>query len=518
MIKTLFMLFMLFSLTILMAACTGDADESELNVAIHSSPASLDSDLFTTQLINDIMSHVYESLFEFNERYEAIPHLAESYEIIDDGRTYAVTLRRGVRFHDGSEMTSADVVASFRRWLTMNNAGRNMADFIESFTAVGDYQVNFTFYEPHAPFLQIIAANFANQKFFIRPQWLVEAYPDTELQQHVGTGPFQLEEFLQDQHVLLRRFEDYVPNPGVASGMSGRRTAEVDWLRFVVVPEQAVRIAGIQSDQFQFAFEIPSDQYPLLAADDRVQTFIISPSRQLYLVLNMGGDILSDKKVRQAIAIGLDKEELAGIAIGSSDFWSLNPSHFGPASPWHVPNAGAGIYNAADVERARQLLAESSYDGSPIVILNQRENMLFSQTAIALHSQLENIGFAVDLQLLDEATVVERRGQRENWDIHASAFFPPIPDPQFYGSWMGTNRWLGNWNDEYSLMMDEIFERMLREVDLQARQAIVEEWHDFYYLTVPFVKIVDFDILIIASSTPTGFASYSSPFFWNVRF
>ena len=387
---------------------------------------------------------------------------------------------------------------------------------MDNYTAIGEYQVNISFLEPYAPFLQTISANVANQKLVIRPKSLCEAYPDSELGEHIGTGPYKFVEFLPNQHVLLNRFDDYVTNSSAASGMTGKRVAETGRLKFVIVPERAVQIAGVQSGEYHFALDIPSDQYVLLSADKRVQTFIISPNNQLFLIINQGGKNLYDIKARQAISVGLDMEELAGIAIGNRDFWTLNPSLFAKGTPWNDPNAGAGIYNTANLERARQLLSESSYSGEPVVILNQRENLVYSQTAVALKTQLEAIGFNVDLQLLDEATVVEKRGQKDAWDIHVNVFRAPDPDPQVYGAWMGTNKWIGNWDDEYSGKMDEIFARMLKEVDQTARYEIVREWYGYFYETVPYVKIVDYNGLIIASPSVSGYAAYTSPFFWNV--
>ena len=515
--KHLSLLFAFFILAAFFSGCARDSSEpSVLIVAIPASPACLDSDLITTQNVNDVMSHVYEGLFEFNAQYEATPHLAESYEVLDGGRTYSITLRKGVKFHDGSEMTSADVIASFERWLSMNAAGKNLAPFLDNYAAASDYLVNITFTEPYAPFLQTISANVANQKLVIRPKSLCEAYPDSELGKHIGTGPYTFVEFLPNQHILLNKYGDYTPNNNSPSGMTGKRTAETDQLKYVIVPEQAVRIAGVQSGEYHFAMEIPSDQYTQLSKDDRVQTFIISPNNQLLLIINQGGKNLYDIKARQAVSVGLDMEELAGIAIGNKDFWNLNPSLFAQGTPWYDPNAGAGIYNTANLERAKQLLSESSYDGSPVVILNQRENLVYAQTAIALKTQLEAIGFNVDLQLLDEATVVEKRGQKDAWDIHVNVFRAPDPDPQVYGAWMGTNKWIGNWDDEYSVKMDEIFNRMIKEVDQAARYEIVREWYAYFYETVPYVKVVDYNGLIIASPLATGYAAYTTPFFWNV--
>ena len=490
---------------------------SRLDVALHISPASLDSDLVTPQVTNDVMSHVYEGLFEFNAQYEATPQLAESYEVLDGGRTYSIALRRGVKFHDGSEMKSADVIASFERWLNMNGTGKNMAQYLAGYSATGDYQINVSFNEPYAPFLQTISANVSNQKLLVRPKWLCDKYPDSELKEHVGTGPYTFGEFVPNQHITLNKFAGYTPSDGAASGLSGKRVAEIDELKFVIVPEQAVRIAGVQSGEYQFAFEIPSDQYDMLSSDSRVQTFIISPNNQLLLIMNQGGHTMSDINARRAVSVGLDMEELAGLAIGNKNFWSLNPCLFPPGSQWHDGNAGAGIYNTKNLDKAKQLLAESDYDGAPVVILNQRENLVYAQGAIALKGQLEAIGFNVDLQLLDEATVVEKRARKDTWDITVNSFRAPDPDPQVYGAWMGTNKWIGNWDDEYSLKMDDIFDRMLKEIDPAARYEIVREWYAYFYETVPYVKVVDYNGLVIASPSVTGYAAYTSPFFWNVR-
>ncbi len=488
----------------------------KLVVAISNSPSCLDGDSVTTQDVNDIMNHVYEGLFEFNANYEPVPQLAESYTLTNEDRTYDIKLRQGVKFHNGDEMNAGDVIASLDRWLTRNGNGQEVAKYVESYEAINDYEVTITFKEPYAPFLSTISANVANQKLYIRPKELVEKYADSIMTEQIGTGPYEYVDFVPDQYVRLKRFADYTPNPAESSGLSGMRIAYADELEFAVVPEQAVRIAGIQSGQYQFAIDIPSDQYRVLAEDERVQNFITSPNYQLYLILNQGSKALQDIKARQAILVGLDMEQLGALGIGDSNFWHLNACLFPPGSQWYDEQAGKDLYNSKDIEKAKELLAQSSYDGSPIVILDQKDNPVYQQTATALQTQLEAIGFTVDLQLLDNATVVDKRSQKDAWDIHVNSFKAPDPDPQVYGAWMGTNKWIGNWDDSYSREMDEIFERMLTTVDQAERYKIVQEWYAKFYETVPYVKIVDYDGLYIASQTLKDYSNFTTPYFWNV--
>ena len=111
--------------------------------------------------------------------------------------------------------------------------------------------------------------------------------------------------------------------------------------------------------------------------------------------------------------------------------------------------------------------------------------------------------------------MVEKRSQVDAWDIHVNTFKAPDPDPQVYGAWMGTNKWIGNWDDEYSREMDEIFARMIKETDQEARYAIVQEWYAKFYETVPYVKVVDFDGLYIANKGLQGYSNYTTPYYWN---
>ena len=97
-----------------------------------------------------------------------------------------------------------------------------------------------------------------------------------------------------------------------------------------------------------------------------------------------------------------------------------------------------------------------------------------------------------------------------------NSFKAPDPDPQVYGAWMGTNKWIGNWDDTYSREMDEIFERMLTTVDQAERYKIVQEWYAKFYETVPYVKVVDYDGLYIASQTLKDYSNFTTPYFWNV--
>jgi len=484
-------------------------------VAVTSAPADLDPDKTTAQEINDILTHVYEGLFEFDKNYKPQPHLAESYTLIDDNKTYDVKLRQGVLFQNGKELTSDDVEASFNRWLNLNGAGEVIKPYLDSFEKVGKYEVKFKFKQPYAPFISLIAANVANQKLLIKPKELIEKYPKDSLKEQIGTGPYSFVEWIPDQHVLLKKFNDYKALTTETSGLAGKRVAYADELEFKFVPEQAVRIAGVQSNQYQFARDIPSDQYTAFKADKSVQTYVTSPNFQGFLIFNAGNTTFKDINARQAVAYALNIDELGIAMVGNKDFYHLNGSLFNKGNIWNDPTAGDGIYNKPNPDKAKELLKKAGYNGQPIVILTEKENTVHSQAAVDLKSQLEKVGFKVELKLLDRATVVEQRKKVDGWDIHINSFKAPDPDPQVYGAWVGTNKWIGNWNDEYSKRMDAIYDKLLVETDQAKRYKIVQDWYKEWWTSLPYLKTVDYDGLYIGSATLQGYGNYTTPYFWN---
>lgn len=487
-----------------------------LVVAKPASPPHLDPDKATGPEISDIMYHVYEGLFEMNDKYEPIPQLAEGYTVADEGKTYVITLRQGVKFHNGKEMTSDDVVPSINRWLNVNGGGAKVKPFIASVTADSPYQVTVKFTEVYAPFLNMTASYASNQKLVIRPKELIEKFGEEVITEPIGTGPYKFVEWIPDQHVKLAKFAEYVPVTSPASGEAGARIAYVDEIKFQFVTEPAVRVAGVQTGEYHFADQVPTDQYDEFAANPDLQAIIVNNDKNMLLTFNMGQAPFNNIKARQAVSMAMDLEELGRGMVGNEKFWTLEPSLFAKGSIWYDADAGQGVYNVVDLEKAKALLKESGYDGKPVVILQGREDPNESPGAMVLKSQLEKIGMVVDVQLYDRATVVDLRAKVDTWNIHLSPFRAVYADPQVYGAWMGTKGWITNWDDADSKKMDDIFARMIKEIDYTKRLAIVKEWNKEVYTTLPYIKTVNFSRLHLANKSLQGYVDFPQSCFWNV--
>ncbi|PTX16228.1 peptide/nickel transport system substrate-binding protein [Halanaerobium congolense] len=514
---SLIVLLIVFSLLISSTVLAQEEDRfgGTLNTAFQMSVAHLDTDNSTDSMISAMMNHVYEGLFEFDENLNLTPHLAASYEIKENGLVYDVKLREDVRMHNGELMDADDVVASFRRWLEINNGGQLVAPHFDEIEKLDQYNIRFKFEEVYAPFLNILASPVSNQKFVVRAEEVIDEFGTDVIDRHVGTGPYKYEEWVPDQKLVLTRFEDYTPSPREGSFFAGERIPYLDKIVFNFIPDAQVRVSGVQTGQFHFAEEVPRDQYQIFKMDQNIKNVIIYPDRMSMLIFNNAEAPFDNKYARQAIAYALDFEELGYAMIGDPQFWRLESALHEKGNPWHVSDAGAGIYGVYDPEKAKQLLERAGYDGQPLVILSGQDNQMERQGAIAIQDQLEKIGIDVELQLFDRPTVVERRAKKEGWHMHLSPFIKVVPDPQIHQGWTGTNKWITNWDSKDSRQMDQIFAEMLREVDYEQRYKIVERMQAELWDSVPYFNILDYSRLHIRRTELKNFQAGWQPFFWN---
>ena len=186
-----------------------------LKVAMPAEPPSLDPhSTFVTNTVQ-IMRHVFETLYTFDNDLSLIPHLAAGHTVSDGGRRYTITLRTGVRFHNGKELTAADVVASLNRWGRVAVVGKALWKSVEAVAAKSPYEVVVHFKEPSVVLLSALAHGGA----FIYPKEIIEVTGDGQLKQFIGTGPFRFVEHKPDRHVRPSRFKEYAARPSLSIWM-----------------------------------------------------------------------------------------------------------------------------------------------------------------------------------------------------------------------------------------------------------------------------------------------------------
>ncbi|QSX07408.1 ABC transporter substrate-binding protein [Sedimentibacter sp. zth1] len=489
----------------------------EITVAFQSAPENFDPDHSSSDwVVTAVTNHVYEGLFEFNANNEAVPQLAESYTVVDDGKTYDIVLRKGVKFQDGDELKAEDVKASMDRWFEVNPAGIAIAKDLISVDIINDYEISVKFSKVYAPFINILASPVSRQKMLVKKKEIIDKFGSSIITEHIGTGPFYFDEIAMGQKVVLKKYEEYSPVDSTSSGLAGKRVAYLDKVTIEFVPEESVRVAGLESEQFSFVDEVSNDRYDELVQFPKVSPTVCNFGTMGIVAFNCGKEPFEDVNLRRAVAYAINPTEMATAQVGDSKLWSVEDgSWFKKGTIWYDETAGDGIYNNQDIEKAKDYVKNSNYNGEPIIILGTKADLFTSSGALVLQSQLKEIGLNVEVELYDKSTYFDYL-KAGKWDINISRWSDMNPDPQVFEPWTGTNGWITNWNDADSKKMDEIFDRMVCEMDYDKRYEIVKEFYDEFWKSVPYIKVFNDKRVYGINDSLKGYAGYGQPYFWNV--
>ena len=281
--------------------------QATLRYATVGEPPSLDQHVVTSDLATTIAHHMFEGLYTFDADYEPRPLLASGEEVGSDGKTITIHLRKGVKFHDGQEMTSADVVASLERWGEHGSRGKLLFSNMSGVAASGEHAVVLTFTSTFGPWKNPLA--FINGGPAIYPARVASTAGKSpiDIADYIGTGPYRFSEWKPNRHVELLRFDGYQSPDGAASGYAGERIARFDRLRFIPVPDPGTRIAGLRAGDYDYAESVPSDLFDELDADPAVDVVLNGgPIFGLVFVNSKAGPLQSNFPLRRAIQAALN--------------------------------------------------------------------------------------------------------------------------------------------------------------------------------------------------------------------
>lgn len=497
------------------AALTAPAlAQDALRFAITDEPPHLDTHVTTATLTTLVDLHILETLYTFNSSWQPVPLLATGETVSDDGKTVVIGIREGVKFHDGSDLTAEDVVASLERWGAHGGRGKVMFDRVESVEATGDHEVTITFSEVFGPWKNLLA--YLNGGPGILPSELVADRGAEPLanEQIIGSGPYKFSEWRPNRHIEIVKYEDYQQPPGDPDGYAGRREVMVDTIQFVPVPDIGTRVSGVQAGDYDYAERIPGDLYEELQQDDSVRTIIQGAPQFIVLFMNNAEGIFKDNyALRRAVLTALNMDEALRIAVGPEDLWAANGSIYPEGTPWYTDN-GIQHYNEGDAEKARQMAAEAGYNGEPIRYMVSSSYPLHYDTAQVFEQQLTAAGFNIDFQVYDWATLVERRAEPGLWDMFETTH-GFVPDPILIT--ILNDNYPGWWVSPEKEKLEAAF---AGSTDLEERKQLWADIQALMYEQVPGIKPGDVFLFDIAAPSLEGVPEEKStmvwPTFWGV--
>lgn len=480
----------------------------ELKVAYKAQPPSLDTYVTTSRASNDVARHIFETLITTDSNYQVQPMLAESWEQSNDGKIYTFYLRKGVQFHNGKEMKAEDVVASMNAWIQTSSLGKSsFANAI--FEEQDEYTVVLKLEQPLSIALPVLGYGGGNLPG-IMPKEIVEDADEKGVKEYIGTGPFQFKEWKQDQHILLTRFEDYQPREEEASGLAGKREALVEELYFIFVVDPMTAIVGLETGEYDVVHGVSRDSVEQLENNSEVE-IILHSSGPLAIYFNKKKGLFTDVKARQAVVYGMDMEAILKAAYTDEKFYELNHNilSYYQLGQWSS-EIGLDKYNQKDTDKAKQLLAESGYNGEVIKILTTRDYSDMYNGAVPLQQQLKELGMNVELEIYDWPTLVERRDDENSFDILflSNTDKPEPTSPVFM------RKDFAGWTDSPEL--DSILEEFWGSSSLEEAKTYYDDLQTWFYDYVPVAKIGDGKGMLANRTYVENVQDLDGPILWNV--
>lgn len=381
--------------------------------------------LFTTAWISTIHgTMVWESLFAWDSKLQAKPQMAKSWTTSADGLSWRFTLRDGLKFHDGSPVTTADVIASLRRWMTIDAMARKVAAVTTAMTAVDDKTFEWTLSAPVPGLLDTLAAAPSHFAIIMRAQDIPE--PGKAATSVIGSGPFKFNTALRvsGARVVYDRNPDYVPRDEPPDGLAGGRVVKVDRVEFMIQPDQATAVSALQAGEVDFLERPSFDLLPLLRRNREIKLEVLSElASQAILRPNSLYPPFNDPRARLALSYIINQDDQMAGGYGDPAYYQKCNSFFVCGSP-NGTQAGAEDFGP-NLARAKQLLAEAGYKGEPIRMPATRDIAYMGPMAEVAADAMRQAGLNVQMEWSDWGTVVSRSSNQSapdagGWNIYVS--------------------------------------------------------------------------------------------------
>lgn len=485
-------------------AAQGEAADSEykdtLVFAMNTDVQSLDPQIQNDTTSEQVVKMLYNTLLKFEDDGTVVGDLAESWSVSEDKLTWTFNLKQGVKFHNGKELTSADVKATFDRALNAEAGGLRTTEIIKMFTSVeapDPYTVTITTDAPYGPMESLMC----NMSLGIMDADYIEQYGldlGTSAEGENGTGPFKVVSWERDQEIVVERFDDYFGTP-----------AKLQTVVYTIIPEAASRVIALETGEVDVIDKPTDEDLARLEADTENFTVLRKPTiSQRLFRFGCNDPIISNTKVRQAIVYAIDRQAIIDALFTGSAYPStapLAPVTFGYSDLGEIEQ---------DLELAKSLLAEAGYpDGFDTKIVTTERYQNGIELAEIISQQLAEIGINAEIEVWEWSAL------SASWNgITADEFDQPIfimgagpsmrdADGGLRGLYTTSETGLNDRNYGFysNAEVDALIEQGMQETDQQKRVEIYKEAMEILYREDP-VAFWLFDMygLAITSSKVEG--------------
>ncbi len=462
--------------------------------------------------------NVFETLYAMDRDLQPQPQMVAGHRVEEDGRRWTLTLRDGLRFHDGAPVLGRDVVASLQKWAGIDVLGAKLMSLTDALTAPSDGVIEFRLKRPF-PLLPLALAKPGTFTAFIMPARLMEVAGTGRMTEVVGSGPYRFEpsERLAGSRVVYTRFDSYVPRQEPGNWLAGGRIAYVPRVVWTVIPDAATAAAGLQSGEVDWWGDASPDLAPLLRRDPhlavQVQDLI---GGDLVMRFNALYPPFDNPAMRRAVLPAIKQSEFMTAVSGDDHtLWRDQVGVFSVGKPMST-DAGVDVMHG-DLTASRRLVKEAGYNGAPIVVMIAADYPALNAVGTVGADLLKRIGFNVDIMTLDFGTYTQRRASKAppgqgGWNVFFNNFngysrLDPAAHLGLSSAWAGWPK-----IDEIERLRDTWFDAP----DEAGRREVARQIQSLVWRDVPFIPLGTAYPLTAFNKRLTGIEHGQTPFF-NVR-
>lgn len=504
---------------------SAQARASTLRFVPQSNLSNIDPVWSTAVVVRNHGLMIYDTLYGLGADFQPKPQMAAGHEISDEGRRWTITLRPGLRFHDGAPVLARDCVASIARWAKRDVLGQRLDGLLDGMRAIDDTRFEIRMKKAW-PGLAFALGKPSANICAIMPERVAQTDPFKQIEDFTGSGPFRFlrDEFRAGDRVHYAKFDRYESRNEPTDFLAGGKPVHFDRVEWQIMPDPSTAAAALQNNEIDW-WETPlADLVPLLRRNRDIAVEMVSAAGNLgVLRFNFLHPPFDNAAVRRAILPALDQRVFMDAAIGTDPEMSHVPAGaFTPGMPL-ANDAGLEVLSGPrDLAAAQRALRESGYAGQRVEMLSATDLPILQNLSVVAADLLRRIGFSVELQAMDWGTHIQRRTNRgpvdqggwsafcttwEGFDVSVPGSHQPIRGH-------GSAAWAG-WPTIPRL--EELREAWFEAPDLAAEKRIAEEMQRQVWQEVPFIPLGQVLPRMAFRRSITGVVKGGPALFWGVR-
>jgi peptide/nickel transport system substrate-binding protein len=491
----------------------------------HADITVLDTVWTTAYVTRNHSAMIFDTLFALDGQYQPRPQMAAGMTVENDGKLVRITLRDGLKWHDGEKVLAKDCVASIKRWGVRDTFGQTLMQRTDELTATDDKTIQFRLKKPFA-LLPDALGKATTQWPVMMPERLAMTDPFKQVTEMVGSGPFRFvaSERVAGARAVYERNPDYVPRNEPMDGAAGGKVVHFDRVEWHIMPDTATAAAAVQNGEIDWWENPQNDLIPLFKRNNQLAMFNLNATGSMACMrLNHLLPPFDNPAIRRAIFGAIDQDDVMTAVAGDDPSMRTVPSgFFTPNTPMASTAGFEALTSKRDFEATKRALSAAGYKGERVALMSPSDIVVLKGMCDVAADALKRAGMNVDYQVMDWGSVVQRRAKKDpidqgGWNIFITTWtgddhFNPVGHVFLRGQ--GAEAGIMGW--PRSERIEALREEWIEAPNVDEQKRLAAEIQKQAFIDVPYVPLGQLRGLTVHRKNITGI-QVGWPMFWGVK-